>query len=452
MKRQLVFLVALFTTTTLCAQMVRVSGKLTNNWKEVTLYKTEDGKADPYATTKVGTDGLFGFQLEVDEAGFYKIGTDREDYNIWLEPGDEVNIEIAPDRVQLVGKNSKENKALYEWENLAYKVRAKSENWRSFTGISGKGSFKDFYPDLTALLEKAPAVKAEFKTGNKKFDQLMKIRIDYLLDFFALQHKYTPRSVHPKADEVHPFYATILQPEKFADNVVLQFPEGRRMLNLYAMHGVISNHENGKELDNYLKYLGCEQLKGEYVLYHSKLYKSYDQYETMMKKYGSYFITPNQQSRAKAVGESLFSTISNVPGYNFTYPDINGKEVSFSDFKGKVVVVDVWATWCGPCKSELPYLKKLEEEMEGTDVVFIALSVDKAKDTEKWKTFVRENEMKGIQLHASEGFNSQIMKEYKINGIPRFMVFDRKGNIVSVDAPRPSSPALKQMLMKTLNK
>ena len=82
--------------------------------------------------------------------------------------------------------------------------------------------------------------------------------------------------------------------------------------------------------------------------------------------------------------------------------------------------------------------------MHGTDVVFLGVSVDEAKDKQKWLDFIETEGLKGIQLLAN-GW-SKITKDYKINGIPRFMVFDKKGNIVSADAPRPSNPELKKML------
>ena len=108
------------------------------------------------------------------------------------------------------------------------------------------------------------------------------------------------------------------------------------------------------------------------------------------------------------------------------------------------LLVDVWADWCGPCRQQIPYLKKLEEEMHGTDVVFGGVSVDEPKDKQKWLDFIKTEGLKGVQLLA--GGWSKITKDYKITGIPRFMVFDKKGNIVSVDVPRPSSPELKKML------
>jgi thiol-disulfide isomerase/thioredoxin len=118
------------------------------------------------------------------------------------------------------------------------------------------------------------------------------------------------------------------------------------------------------------------------------------------------------------------------------------------DLKGKVVVVDVWATWCGPCKREIPYLKQLEEEMKGKNVEFVSISVDENRDKNKWLTMVDTAKLGGTQLFA--GSPNDISKYYRISGIPRFMIFDQEGKIISIDSPRPSEPELKELLLKTL--
>ncbi|HKJ07217.1 MAG TPA: TlpA disulfide reductase family protein [Flavobacteriaceae bacterium] len=124
------------------------------------------------------------------------------------------------------------------------------------------------------------------------------------------------------------------------------------------------------------------------------------------------------------------------------YENYNGGTTSLDDLKGKYVYVDVWATWCAPCKAEIPYLKELEEEYRDKNIEFVSISVDKAKDHETWKNMVAEKELKGVQLFAENDWNSQFVKDYKINGIPRFILIDPDGNIITPDAPRPSSEKL----------
>ena len=127
----------------------------------------------------------------------------------------------------------------------------------------------------------------------------------------------------------------------------------------------------------------------------------------------------------------------------FKYTDINGKEVSLNDLKGKYVYIDVWATWCGPCKAELPHLKELEKKMHGKKIVFVSISCD--KDKAAWEKMVKEKELGGVQLH--NGGDQEFMKAYLITGIPRFILLDKKGKIVNAKMTRPSNPETE----KTLN-
>ena len=134
----------------------------------------------------------------------------------------------------------------------------------------------------------------------------------------------------------------------------------------------------------------------------------------------------------------------------FKYENHKGGFTTLEDLKGKYIYVDVWATWCGPCRQEIPFLKKVEEKYHGKNIEFVSISVDVDKDHEKWKTFVTEKELGGIQLFADKNWNSEFMKSYGINSIPRFILIDPKGNIVKADAERPSSPKLQEELDKLL--
>ena len=161
-------------------------------------------------------------------------------------------------------------------------------------------------------------------------------------------------------------------------------------------------------------------------------------------------ICPIVKGKVEEHEAEIKPTGAGAPGSEFTYKDINGKKVSFSDLKGKYVYIDVWAMWCNPCKKEIPFLKKLEEEFKGKDIHFVSISVDKPKQLEKWKKFVKDNELVGIQLFADNAFESKIAKDYKINAIPRFLLFDKEGVIIDADAKRPSDPDLKKMLKELL--
>ncbi|GGW62669.1 thiol-disulfide isomerase/thioredoxin [Winogradskyella epiphytica] len=150
-----------------------------------------------------------------------------------------------------------------------------------------------------------------------------------------------------------------------------------------------------------------------------------------------------------------FATLSAFPKGSASptfenYENYAGGTMSLSDFKGKYVYFDIWATWCGPCIREIPFLKEIEKKYKGKNIEIVSISVDegrgyrgdKAAAYEGWKKMIADKDLGGIQLMADNGFNSEFIRNYKINGIPRFILVDPDGNIVSADAPRPSSPEL----------
>ena len=134
----------------------------------------------------------------------------------------------------------------------------------------------------------------------------------------------------------------------------------------------------------------------------------------------------------------------------FDYLNFDGTKTKLSDFKGKYVYIDVWATWCGPCRGEIPSLQKVEEKYKDKNIAFVSISVDVQKDLEKWKKFVSDKALGGIQLFADKDWNSEFIKAFGIDSIPRFILIDPTGKVVNADAPRPSEPKLQVLLDELL--
>jgi thiol-disulfide isomerase/thioredoxin len=112
----------------------------------------------------------------------------------------------------------------------------------------------------------------------------------------------------------------------------------------------------------------------------------------------------------------------------FKYPDVNGKFYGPSDFKGKVLLIDFWASWCGPCRAEIPNLKKVYEKYDRKDVEFLSVSIDKGK--EEWIKALSQEKMPWIQVLAPKS-GSEVSKLYQFSGIPFLVVLDKEGRIVS---------------------
>lgn len=143
-----------------------------------------------------------------------------------------------------------------------------------------------------------------------------------------------------------------------------------------------------------------------------------------------------------------FAAGKKSPEFN-NYENFKGGKTSLSDLKGKYTYLDIWATWCGPCKREIPSLKNLEKEFHGKNIEFVSISVDnvdgKRGSHESWRKMVTEEQLGGIQLFADKDFRSDFIKAYGINSIPRFILLDPDGNIVDANADRPSNPKLKEL-------
>ncbi|WMJ73784.1 TlpA disulfide reductase family protein [Cytophagaceae bacterium ABcell3] len=134
----------------------------------------------------------------------------------------------------------------------------------------------------------------------------------------------------------------------------------------------------------------------------------------------------------------------------FTLRDIDGKNVSLSDFKGKVVFIDYWATWCMPCLVEINKSKYLKEHYaDADDVVFLYVSID--KDEEKWKKMVEKKGIEGTHLISLEGKEDNLLQKFGIEAIPRFMLVDKSGKIVDFDARNPSDKKIIKDIDKLRN-
>lgn len=144
----------------------------------------------------------------------------------------------------------------------------------------------------------------------------------------------------------------------------------------------------------------------------------------------------------------------------FAYTDMQGDTVRLSNFKGKLVVIDIWATWCGPCVAEIPALEKLKDKFEDEPIAFLSISVD--KDKKAWENYVTENELTDYQLFSGGPTANPIWyytiidgREFGMEGygtgIPQFIIIDTDGVILENQSVRPSDKQFKWNLQDYLD-
>ncbi|HZW33491.1 MAG TPA: TlpA disulfide reductase family protein [Isosphaeraceae bacterium] len=116
---------------------------------------------------------------------------------------------------------------------------------------------------------------------------------------------------------------------------------------------------------------------------------------------------------------------------------IKGTTISIKGLKGKVVVIDFWATWCGPCVAEMPKMKELYAKYRDQGVEFIGVSLDQPKEKgglDRLKAFVKEKEIAWPQYYQGNYWQSEFSWSWGITSIPRVFVVDQEGKLYSVDA------------------
>lgn len=415
--------------------------------KAITLSKIEHGKEIEIATSTLNSSKQYGFNIASDKEGFYILGTEWIKIPIYVKNNQVFNIDVSTTGYVQYNIPDDENKILYDWVHSNDTLLTYSD----FRRRDSK-TYEEFFPFYEKHMVEMSKFHKKVNTKNERFNRLMNVYIDTNIDNIALTFIFTPRMKHPAAEDMAPFYHEIMKENHLNSTDILDVPKGLRTLAQLQLFKSIYINDDLERKQDMIHGAKNDTLKGylilnnidKYEIYDEKYHKFIDDYRDdialstyVTKKVDEYELTMKKYEIGFA-------------GYNFKFNDINGKKVSFSDFKGKYVYIDFWAMWCSPCKKEIPALKQLEKDLHGKNIEFVSISMDKPKELEKWKKFVSKEGLSGIQLFSDNAFETRVAKEYKINSIPRFMLFDKEGNVVNTKAMRPRDPELKPFLLKLL--
>ena len=195
--------------------------------------------------------------------------------------------------------------------------------------------------------------------------------------------------------------------------------------SLAQMSFVADNFKDPKTLQVLINYIAVSYVS----------FFGIDDIQDMLNLHRTYVTDPILKAEFQKSFEKWDRAKPGKPSPDFVATDISGKTYTLADFKGKYVYIDLWATWCNPCRKEFPFLKELEQKFEGAAITFLGLSVEGSR--EKWESMVRSGAFSGVQLYL--GPRTEFQKSYNIEGIPRFILLDRDGVIINPEMTRPSS-------------
>ena len=402
----------------------------------VTLYKIENGEAQRIDFRRPGTGDTCMFTFPMEKEGIYflaKATPHRSMYNygIYLKPGDHKLVDVYFGKSALdfdsckIKNPNKETVYLQNWIdilNQTYKLGANSLKRDQFIG------------EYDNFIKQAEKVKKGSVTNNPYFGLRM--------------------SGYYDSTEKHRQFYKSLEGEKFCDARVLSSEHGLDLVKFTLGYNFLKQLGTQKQMlavpfiEN-ANFICNDTVRLAFVQNRFPQIKSYEAFKKEILPYKNLFNSPQLELAYQKKEDELTVFAKGATAYNFTLADRNDKMISLTDFKGKVVVIDLWAMWCAPCLVEKPLFQKLEEEYKNRkDIIFIGVSHDGLKQKTNWKKYLEKRGWNGTELIAN--YNESIGKYYKVDGIPRFMIFDKEGKIVTVDAPRPSSPELKKLIEKTL--
>jgi thiol-disulfide isomerase/thioredoxin len=456
--RNLILLTILFGTLCSCRQKensyVLLSGNIKNS-KETIIKMVNNSKSFEKKVT-IDANGNFKDTLYIDEPGsyFYQIG--RSYTNIFLKDGYDLTLNIDAEdfykSTKYSGNGSEVNNYHVARGTLKNKLVGDA---KIFFVVPVDDFLLKIQKNKEAFLE---LLETSSLTGQDKELQRKVVEYDYLLtryNYDKFNHYHTKE--HPVLPEGYydPIRGMNMDDEESFNNIQSYrnlIIENWRLTSKEEMakdpNLTLVNFVEGKIID-----IKSTKIKDQIV---SMLFrqmslknKNYEKdYPRIMDMLSDNKLKDRLTTRYKSVND----TKPEMPAPNFNYENHKGGTTSLKDLKGKIVYVEVWATWCGPCIKEMPALTQLIKDFKGQDIEFVSISIDSKNDYEKWKKMVPEKNVGGTQLLADKGLKSDFMKAFSVGLIPRSILLDEGGKIITHKAPRPSADNTKQYINNLLNK
>jgi thiol-disulfide isomerase/thioredoxin len=469
MKILLLSLILTFSISVGFSQKVRLSGKIENSTGNVL---TLSSFTNPFsAEISIKADGTFSY--ETNDIKFPFEGTltnfNNASFFIFIAPGYDMQIKAdAKSPLTLrsstvyTGPGSKTNAYRKIYSDA---LRADTVEWSSKDANSYITHLKERNRMLEGLInrhfEKNPEPFSNYfrqsLLRDLKFDSL-----NELFEVYAAEHKLNWQQIQTLVIKLG-----IKSINKELNNDA--------NLSGFSYSFFVTNYPNFQEMYNAFPADGEQKKKGYYSLYlASKMYteKVYDFvfYKNMPSVLAATFITEDfdrlfeyskkvsdpkiresirrditsRQIEAKTLSPGTYAPI-------FKLPDTNGTMYNLSKMLGKVVYIDLWASWCGPCIEETPQLRKIAASYKGNEnLEIISIAAFDAKNKKKRYGIIQRDNMSWLQL---EDTDDTFAKSCQVREIPRFIIIDKLGKIVDANAPRPSDQTkLMEILDRELKK
>ncbi|WP_455169888.1 TlpA family protein disulfide reductase [Aegicerativicinus sediminis] len=389
--------------------------------------------------------------------GFY-LFTDGKNYlRLYLKEGDQpyltYNAENWVESIKLEGNSITTNEYVLLKQQLDNERRSKRDSLNSLSPEAFKSASLELLDKSKSRLNKLEGIPASFK-------ELELLNLNYehwgRLSYFAMGRNYEAEKYPDSIAKVSENYVPELTSFDMTNEDLFRFSKTYKGLVYNKLEDDAREQAEKDSLKDkkiiLLEAVGAipsEVIRSEFFFRASvpETYQFNEEndllYQRLVDAYTARYNAPELKDRL--YGKSLESGTES-PKFD-QFEDINGDLMQLEDLKGKYVYMDLWATWCVPCRVEIPFLRKMEQDYHGQNVAFVSVSLDQEKDKEKWKNVVKDSELSGIQLYAAgKAFESEFAKAYGVKSIPRFILIGPDGEVIDSNAPRPSDRNLRELL------
>lgn len=455
--KKIIQLSILFAILTSCGQKkksyVLYSGNIKNS--NEAIIRIENNDKSFQKEVAIDANGNFKDTLYINRSGtyFYQIG--RSYSTFFLKDGYDLTLSIDANNfyksTKYTGNGSEINNYIVARGTLMSKLIGDSKTF-----------FLVPIDDFLAKIEKnkkagEALLESSGLTGEDKDLQQKIIEYNYLLtrnNYDKFNHYHTKK--HPKlpVDYYNPIKEMNMDDEEAYNNI-----QNYRALitDSWRLHLKEAQSKNPNlsvisHVETQIKGIKSSKIKDLIV---SMLFKQMTlknkNYETDYPKIMGLLSDEKMKEKLTKKYESVNYTKPEMTAPSFNYENYKGGTTSLKDLKGKLVYVEVWATWCGPCIKEMPALTQLIKDFKGQDIEFVSISIDSKNDYEKWRKMVPKKNVGGMQLYADKGLKSDFMKAFSVGLIPRSILLDKEGKIITSKAPRPSAENTKSYIENLLS-
>ena len=451
MKRIFIMLCVICGLSVMAGVQVRIEGKIKKYAGESVVVTYSKGKLDMSDTVRVAKNGKFVYENAEYMATFITIADNR--LALVLEPGTCVEMQVDLKDAQNIevrfdGDYAAENNYQFTMTQLQLKEQK----------LLSKGyiPFKEYRDGLQASLAVVAEKAALLPEGKMKTQsmEMQAVLFDYLAwDYYRTLQRSDAKNLNADED-----FAAFVKSIDLSDNKTVDFNVRSFVINWHLDQGQVVE---GKEKDIRYLQLAAELisdpavrnvhlteymdwlLKGERVKYMPEIFEKYVSLCTDRA-------AVDNLREDFEVYMNHFKIRNGIMAPDFEMVDVNGNRVRLSNFRGKMVYIDVWATWCAPCRAEIPHVGKLREHfVNDPRIEFISISVD--TQVKKWQKMVEEEQLPWKQFIVEGGTRSPFYKGYAIEFIPRFMLIGKDGTIVEIDYMKPSTPGCAENLKAILD-